>query len=574
MNHKLLRVLALLCFTLSLPILLSAETQYLTILHTNDTHSTVFPYGPHNDWGGIARMSTMIKAIKAETPHVLVVNAGDVFVGTFEFNKYLGYAELKIMEDLYDAMALGNHEFDLGVEGLLGVLSGALAGGEPITGFPILCANVNLSAVPPLQQFVKPYMVKQVGGIRVGLLGVVNYDALNYPPEVYALLSDPFQAAGEAAFMLKYVEGVDIVVCLSHLGKMYDFMGLSQVPLIDIIVGGHTHDAITGPTVVNGKIIAQAGDFGRYLGELVVEWDGAQVQLVSQRLLPVTWQVRQDPALRPTLNMLRDGIVMDPRFGPVYTQHIATAPWDLEERWDLSRPERDTPLGNLVADGIKQAVISAGYPADFALEANGYTATKIHKGKVVGNDIMKAVPYGYDEASGLGFKIDTVLLAGAQILAGLEYSVSMVEYTDDASMQVSGLTFKYDSSKTSLPGEQIIYNLTHGIMEWGRVDPFSVKVNGNPLELGATYWVALTEQLHKFLLANGLVPFASISTGILEYNAVRDFMAEQKFLNYTIEGRVTDRAGQSNSQALSSRDENPVRKKGGASAAVHKEPVH
>jgi hypothetical protein len=277
----------------------------------------------------------------------------------------------------------------------------------------------------------------------------------------------------------------------------------------------------------------------------------------------VDWKIRKDPALLPKLVMLRAGIVMDPRFGPVYSKQIATAPWDLAERWDLSRPERDTPLGNLVADGIKRAVADAGFPVDIALEANGYTAYKIHKGKVVGNDILRAIPYGYDPVSGLGFKLDTVLLAGAQILAGLEYSVSMVEYTDDASMQVSGLTFEYDSSRTPIPPEELLEQLAKG--NWGRVDPFSIRVNGKPLNLGAVYWVALTEQLHKFLLANGLVPFSSQPTGLLEYNAVRDFMAWQKFLNYAIEGRVIDRAGESNSQALSPGDEVPGQEKRGSS---------
>jgi 2',3'-cyclic-nucleotide 2'-phosphodiesterase (5'-nucleotidase family) len=242
--------------------------------------------------------------------------------------------------------------------------------------------------------------------------------------------------------------------------------------------------------------------------------------------------------------MLRDGIVNDPRFGPVFTKHVAKAPWDLEERWDLSRPERDTPLGNLVADAIRGSVAGAGFPVDFALEANGYIAYKIHEGKVVENDVMKSVPYGYDPQSGLGFKLDTVMLLGAQILAGLEFSVSMVEMTDDPCMQVSGLTFEYDSAKAPMPGDQVIYNLTHGIMEWGRVDPLSIKVNGQPIDLMGTYWVALSEQLHKLLLAKGLTPLAALSTGQFEYNAVRDYMASQKILNYSIEGRVIDKAVQ------------------------------
>lgn len=540
MNSKFLRFLALAFFVFSIPLLWSAEKTYLTILHTNDTHSTLFPYGPMDSWGGIARVSSLVKELKYRRQNVLVLNSGDVFVGTFEFNKYLGYPELKIMEGLYDAMGLGNHEFDLGLEALLGVVSGQIGGGRPVA-LPILCANVNLEGMPALKNFVRPYIVKRVGKLRVGLTGVVETNPIDYSPEVSALLSDPFQAAGQAAFMLRNVEQADVVVCLSHLGKTYDVMGLSQVPGIDIIIGGHSHDALHEPILANGKIIVQAGEFGHYLGELTIKVEGTQVNLVRQRLHRVDRMTRPDRTLLPTLHKLRTGIVMDPRFGPVYTERIAQAPWDLEEKWDLTGPERDTPLGNLVADAIRTEVAAAGFPADFALEANGYIASKIHKGKVVGNDILKSVPYGYDPASGLGFKLDVVLLAGLQILAGLEYSVSMVEYTDDASMQASGLTFEYDSSKAPMGPEQLIYNLTHGIPEWGRVNPFSIQVNGNPINLAGTYWVALNEQLHKFLLANGLVPYAEMQTGLFEYTVVRDYMAQQNVLNYGTEGRIVDK---------------------------------
>jgi 5'-nucleotidase len=543
MKSRFWRVFVLAFLVLSVPLLWSAQRTYLTILHTNDTHSTLFPYGPADSWGGIARGSSLIKELKCGRRNVLVLNSGDVFVGTFEFNKYLGYPELKIMEGLYDAMCLGNHEFDLGLEALLGVVSGQLGGGQPVS-LPILCANVNLDGMPALKNFVRPYIVKQVGRLRVGLLGIVTADETYYSPEVNQVLSDPFEAAGQAAFMLRNVEQVDIVICLSHLGLTYDKMGLSQVPGIDIIIGGHSHDALFEPIIENGKIIVQAGEYGHYLGELTVRFDGTKVSLVRQRLHPVDRRTRPDRTLLPTLRRLKTGIIMDPRFGPVYTRCIARAPWDLEEKWDLTRPERDTPLGNLVADAIRTGVTAAGFPADFALEANGYIGYKIHRGKVVGNDIMKSVPYGYDSISGLGFKIDVVLLVGLQILAGLEYSVSMAEYADDASMQASGLTFEYDSTKPPLALDQLIYNMMNGIPEWGRVNPFSIKVNGVPMNLTGTYWVALSEQLHTFLLANGLVPYAEMQTGLFEYNLVRDYMAQQCVLNYGIEGRIVDKLEQ------------------------------
>lgn len=123
MGHRFLRVLVLLVFLFSGTLLGLGQT--LTILHTNDTHSTLFPYGPQEEYGGIARISTLIKQIRSDGGNVLALNTGDVFVGSFEFNKYLGYPELKIMEGLYNAMCLGNHEFDLGLNALAGVLGGA-----------------------------------------------------------------------------------------------------------------------------------------------------------------------------------------------------------------------------------------------------------------------------------------------------------------------------------------------------------------------------------------------------------------------------------------------------------------
>lgn len=307
MIRRFWRVMVVCLLVLSVPLASAPRKTLLTILHTNDTHSTLFSFGPMDSWGGIARMSAKIKELKQDSLNTLVLNSGDVFVGTFEFNKFLGFPELKIMESLYDAMCLGNHEFDLGLDALLGVLSGQIAGGDPV-GLPILCANVNLEASPALKSFVKPYIVKQVGGIKVGLIGVVNTDALNYSPEVFALLTDPFQAAGQAAYALRNVEGAEIVICLSHLGKMYDIAGLSQVPGIDVIVGGHSHDALTKPIVANGKIIVQAGEFGRYLGKLVIEKGSSGVRLVSDRLYPIDWWVPRDPALYSTLNFLKDGI--------------------------------------------------------------------------------------------------------------------------------------------------------------------------------------------------------------------------------------------------------------------------
>ena len=236
-------ILTLFIFLLFIPLFCSA--QELVILHTNDTHSHLYPFGPEK-WGGIARVSHLIqKARHANGNNVLALHAGDAFVGTFAFNKYLGYAELKMMEEMYDVWCLGNHEFDLGPDILAGVLTGIASGGSPVT-LPTLCANVKLPEGHPLGQFIRPHMIVSRNGIRIGLIGVVTTDPFNYSAEVNAMLRDPYEAAGKSAQILRS-RGCDVVICLSHLGKLQDENGLSLVPGIDIIVGGHSHDAIPEP---------------------------------------------------------------------------------------------------------------------------------------------------------------------------------------------------------------------------------------------------------------------------------------------------------------------------------------
>jgi 2',3'-cyclic-nucleotide 2'-phosphodiesterase (5'-nucleotidase family) len=554
------KTLAVLALVLGLSILGCAQTKTLTILHVNDTHSALLPFGNPSfpgpfawlamnygqacgnfaqgraalvrESGGIARMATLIKKIRGRKDNVLALHAGDVFVGSFEFNKYLGYPELKIMENLYDAMALGNHEFDLGLDALAGVVSGQLAGGDPVT-LPLLNANINFKDLP-LSGMIKESIIRTVGGVKVGIFGVVNEDAENYSKEVIDRFSkDVYTVAGTQAYLLR-AAGCEVVICLSHLGTTADFLGLADnVPGIDIIVGGHSHDLFEEAVVRNGKIIVQAGDYGRDLGELTVNYEpGKGVSLVDWYVHPVDSRIKPDPRIHAQLNALRDGVVRDPRFGPVYTQMVALAGRDIVKDWPKTGPNRDSALGNLVTDAMRKALTDAGYHVDCALDAFGYTATSIQAGKVVGADVMRAVPYGYDPASGLGFKLVLAPLPGSLILGGLEYSTSYVEYTTALSIQPSGLTFTYDSSKPPSPGQ------------FSRLNLMSVMVGGEYVAANPDkpYYVAMSEQVFNFL--NGLVggSLVKINTGIFEYNAVRDYMRSLRFVNYKSEGRVKDTA--------------------------------
>jgi 5'-nucleotidase / UDP-sugar diphosphatase len=550
MMRKAGRAIAVLALVLGLTVLGSAQTKTLTILHTNDTHSAMLPMshpsvpGPfawlfaHNgpgsraraalarETGGIARMAALIRQVRMHEKNVLALNAGDVFVGSFEFNKYLGYPELKIMEQLYDAMELGNHEFDLGTDVLTGVVTGAIAQGDPVN-LPLLNANFNLSGVPYLSQIVQKSITRTIDGVKIGIFGLLNEDAENYSEAVIPLFSGNVEGVAAAQVQDLKAKGCQVIICLSHLGTSADMTLADDVAGIDIIVGGHSHDLFDSAVLRNGKIIVQAGSHGQYLGQLKVELKaGGGVSFLDWDVRPVDSWVKPDLRVQAQMNRLRDGIVQDPRFGPVYSQIVALVGRDIAHDPPAVGPFRDAPLADLVTDAMMAAVKNAGIEADCALDALGYTEFGIPAGRIVGNDVMRAVPYGYDPESGLGFKLVVVPMYGALILGGLDYAVS--SGSASMSIQVSGMTYAFHS----------------GV---GHVVPESVMVGGEPvaLNLYKVYNVVMTEGIYRFLAALAAsqgFDLSPVATGILEYNAVRDYMRSLHVVDYRSEGRVIDLA--------------------------------
>jgi len=211
---------------------------------------------------------------------------------------------------------------------------------------------------------------------------------------------------------------------------------------------------------------------------------------------------------------------------------VASAVQEIAHDWPKTGPNRDSALGDLVTDAFKAGAAKTGQPVDLALDVLGYMAGSLPAGKIVGNDIMRAVPYGYDPESGLGFKLVVVLLPGYLLLGGLEYAADMVTLTSDLAIQTSGLTYTYDSSKPPVAN----------LGEISRLDPSSVRINGKPVDPASFYSVVMSEQVFNFL--NNLVgnQLQSIPTGLFEYTAVRDFMKGLRTVRYTSQGRVKDTA--------------------------------
>jgi 5'-nucleotidase len=274
----------------------TAADTVITILHTNDTHSQIDPL-PANDRnagrGGVARRATLVKRIRQENPNTLLVDAGDVLQGTPYFNFYKGEVEYKAMSAIgYDAGTLGNHEFDNGID--------ALAAALKFANFDLVSANYDVKGTP-LEGIIKPYVVKTVGGIRVGLFGLgISPVALITPANFKGITyKDPVLSAREVVKTLREKERCSLVVCMSHLGyyetpsrrnNIGDSEVAAQVDGIDFIAGGHTHTFMDQPVTQTQPcgaktLIFQVGKSGIYLGRVDFTFRTGKLVAASGRLL-------------------------------------------------------------------------------------------------------------------------------------------------------------------------------------------------------------------------------------------------------------------------------------------------
>ena len=251
------------------------DVKRITILHTNDMHSRIEPFssGSFKGIGGMAQRSSIINEIRKKEKNVLLFDAGDIFQGTPYFNFYGGELEFKLMSQMkYDAATLGNHDFDNGLDGLKKQLKHA--------SFPFVCANYDFSRTI-LKNSFSPYKIFLRDGVKVGVFGIgVELNGL-VPKELYKETKylDPLIEANKISDKLKNKMGCDLIVCLSHLGLMYNSNKVSDLVIaqkskhIDLIIGGHTHSFLEKPileTNLDGKkvIINQVGWGGINIGKI------------------------------------------------------------------------------------------------------------------------------------------------------------------------------------------------------------------------------------------------------------------------------------------------------------------
>ncbi|HQJ45837.1 MAG TPA: 5'-nucleotidase C-terminal domain-containing protein, partial [Ignavibacteriaceae bacterium] len=371
----------------------------LTLLHVNDTHSCLAPLGTRDlnlegTQGGISRAASIIGMTKMSEQNVLTLHGGDLFIGDFFFNKFFGVPEFQLMASLgFDAMAVGNHEFDLTPAMLDTALRNSF---PPGSGFPLLSSNLNLDdpTVQPLKDYIFPFTTKLLGNTKVGIFSLLTPETNLFSLPDPAVISDDI--AGTALAMIDTLNslGCDLIICLSHLGILYDQDLASNIPGINIIISAHDHLRTDQPVEVTDPLggttyIVQADAFYKCVGKMKISVSNSGMELLDYQLINLDESVPEEPTVKATV----DGLIteIENTWGPVYSQQIGTAT-DFFEEVAVNLGEEgahDTPIGNLVTDAYRWKT-----GTEIGITVGGLTAQPIYEGPLVAADAFRVVGYG------------------------------------------------------------------------------------------------------------------------------------------------------------------------------------
>jgi 5'-nucleotidase/UDP-sugar diphosphatase len=499
----------------------AAEELLFTILHTNDEHSEIIPYGPASDYpdypttGGFSRIANEIGTIKAqkaaEGEPVLTLSAGDFSQGTlFGWIETQAAAELTLLKEMgYDAVALGNHEFDEGALYRAMVLNQA----KNVLGIklPILCSNIQFDLSNPsaaalhafwsdtdlqgTQLAIQPYTIKTLSnGLKVGIFGLLGVEAEAVAPAAaldgVTFGNVPGHPEDNVSFLNRVIKsqemvdtlraaGCQVVVALSHSGTYEESTLAGMVRGIDVIVGGHSHDLNYPPITVGNTTIVQAGAYGAYLGDLELEYANDKVSVRNAQAIKIDQNVASVPAIDAAINAnyvaaLNAATGMDILAPKAETDLAGDGGFSLYDNPAFC----ETNVGDLITDSYKTVTtaLNPTKPTVLGFEASGVIRGGIPKGgrgQFSFYDLIRTIPLGISAtepppAGSMGYSMVSFYLFGAEIEGVMEATLDMGE--SDFFVQLSGGKYRYLPSGPS--GSKITsFEVSDGAGGWVPLNP-------------------------------------------------------------------------------------------------------
>lgn len=420
------------------------EGRKITILHTNDFHSHLQGYAPESVYtplvqdndptiGGFARIAGIIKAAREENPgSVLVVDAGDCLMGTlFQALEPATGFQIPLMKKAgYDVVAMGNHDFDFGPKAYAGIIKNASQKGEiPV----MLMGNAVTDPEDPADDdfeaimkegLIRPWVIKDVNGIKVGLFSLLGKDADESAPYAPPVTFKKIIPSAKKLVKELKKEGCDIIICLSHSGIVKDKkdnwsgedVKLAQkVKGIDLIISGHMHVLLKEPLVVNGVPIVGVGDNGRFVGKVDFLAGNGSVKLVKYEAIPVgdSAPARDDIQSEIVLQQEKINETILIPLGLTYTMPVAVAPYTVS--YNEYGDAAGSNLGVLVADAIYNYVNSEGPGTDIAIVAAGVLRDPIQPGVQSVADIFRVMSLGSGNDNVPGYSLSKMWVTGREL---------------------------------------------------------------------------------------------------------------------------------------------------------------
>lgn len=506
--------------TLALTATMAVADYSITILHTNDFHDRFEPINRFDSgcneednaagecFGGMARIFTAVEEAKARHDNFILVDAGDQFQGTLFYQFYKGEAAVEFMNELeYDAMAVGNHEFDDGPEALM-----EFAG---LANFPVLMANADLTGEPVLEALIRKSVVVEKAGHRIGVIGLtpINNDELASPGPNIAF-TDPSPAVQAEVDRLE-AQGVNKIILLSHSGYATDNVIALNTTGVDVIVGGHSNTLLSNtdedaagpyPDMVNGVAIVQAYAYGKYLGELNVKFDrkGEIVEANGNPVL-IDASVEENAEVKARIAELAAPLE------EIRQRVVAEAAEPIGGDREVCRSQ-ECSMGSLIADAMLARVKDQGI--DIAIQNGGGIRASIDAGPVTMGEVLTVLPFQNT--------LSTFQVSGATVVEALENGVSQIEEGAGRFPQVAGMSYAVDPSAE--PGSRIS----------------DVKIGDAPIDLSKIYGVVSNNYVR-----NGGDGYSMFETAENAYDfgpdladVTAEFLAEKgPFTPYT-DGRI------------------------------------
>ncbi|MFK7867389.1 MAG: bifunctional UDP-sugar hydrolase/5'-nucleotidase [Alphaproteobacteria bacterium] len=420
-----------------------AHAEYdLTILHTNDFHARFQPISKYDSgcsaednqegkcFGGSARLVTAIADARTRDPNAILVDGGDQFQGTLFYTYYKGKMAAEMMNKLkYDAMTVGNHEFDDGPETLSAFVK--------TVDFPVLMSNADFDHEPALANYVLPHAILERGGIKIGMIGLTPQDTHELAsPGPNVIFKDPAESVQTQVDLLTQ-QGIDKIIVLSHSGYKTDLEVAAATTGVDVIVGGHSNTYLSNddedaagpyPTMVGNTAIVQAYAYGKFLGELKVSFDDqGLITKAAGAPLIMDKAVAEDSATVDRINVLAQPLE------EIRTRVVASSAAPIDgDRANCRAVECE--MGNVIADAMLAETKDKGI--QIALQNGGGIRASIDAGEVTMGEVLTVLPFQNT--------LSTFKATGRIVLEALENGTSQLEDGAGRFLQVAGLRYRFD----------------------------------------------------------------------------------------------------------------------------------